>query len=640
MTKGSPESEAVPESMAGPRAVLARVFSGVRRNKKLVAGMLAASMLEVALHQGPLLLIKPILTAFTGGEKEPEDVEPEEGVLGLGEVVSDWSDSFNESFSAWSHQFSSWVGMEFAPPNENGAIIFTASILMMLVAPLGAIAVYFASVLSRFFATKIVVELRDELATHLLHLPLRYYGKERMGQLLSRLTNDTTVLARSFTLVADNLVVDSLKILGLIAIVGFYAPVALIIVVPLVPIMGWPMIRIGKRVQKRSRGSLAAMGDSTESMNQMLSGIRVVKAFQLEDARRADFAAANQTFLDRTKRMLQSKGRSQATVFVAYQCGFALMIFGLSLLLQEPNFEIGDVLQIVAPTSMLYTHIKRVARAYNAMMESAGAMDRIDAILIERPDVGSESGSQVLEKVEGRVALRGVTFAYRDEPVLRGVDLEVEPGQTVAFVGPSGAGKSTAMDLIARFHDPSSGAIEIDGHDLRGVELASYRRHTALVSQQPFLFNDTIYANIVCARPGASKEDVERAAKAAQVHDFVRALPDGYETLCGERGSNLSGGQMQRITIARALLRDPRILFLDEATSALDSEAEEAVQHALNHLMKGRTSFVIAHRLSSVRNADLICVFEQGKIVERGSHAELAEAGGLYSRLLELQELR
>jgi ATP-binding cassette subfamily B protein len=221
--------------------------------------------------------------------------------------------------------------------------------------------------------------------------------------------------------------------------------------------------------------------------------------------------------------------------------------------------------------------------------------------------------------------------------VLRGVSLVVRPGQTVAFVGPSGAGKSTTMDLLMRFHDPQRGRVLIDGRDLRTLRMDDYRRHTAVVSQQPFLFNSSIRENIAYGRPGCTQAEIEAAAKAANIHDFVAALPQGYDTLAGERGCNLSGGQMQRITIARAIVRDPAILFLDEATASLDSENEGLVQRALDNLRRGRTSFVIAHRLSTIAQADLIVVFEQGRIVETGTHEQLVALGGTYKRMRDLQ---
>jgi ABC-type multidrug transport system fused ATPase/permease subunit len=232
-----------------------------------------------------------------------------------------------------------------------------------------------------------------------------------------------------------------------------------------------------------------------------------------------------------------------------------------------------------------------------------------------------------------------VWFAYDTEPVLRGIDLVVEAGQTVAFVGPSGGGKSTTLDLLMRFNDPQRGTILVDGIDLKDIRLADFRAHTAVVSQQAFLFNTTIRQNIAYGRPDASLEQIEAAARAANIHDFIVAQPHGYDTIVGERGSNLSGGQMQRLTIARAIVRDPAILFLDEATSALDSENEELVQRALDNLRRGRTSFVIAHRLSTIVGADIIVVLDQGRIVESGSHAQLLQRDGAYRRMHDLQSL-
>jgi ABC-type multidrug transport system fused ATPase/permease subunit len=255
------------------------------------------------------------------------------------------------------------------------------------------------------------------------------------------------------------------------------------------------------------------------------------------------------------------------------------------------------------------------------------------------PDRAALEVGVAVDRVRGDVRFDNVAFAYEDEPVLRNVSFAVQPGQTVALVGPSGAGKSTTVDVLARFHDPISGRVLVDGRDLRDIKLSCYRRHLAMVSQHPFLFNTTIYENIRYGRPDADSHEILAAARKAQIHDFIESLPDGYQSLVGERGSNLSGGQMQRITIARAILRNPSILLLDEATSALDSESEEAVQTALQNLMQDRTSFIIAHRLATVRDADLILVMDEGRVVEDGTHQELTKKSGLYSRLSQLQNL-
>ena len=379
------------------------------------------------------------------------------------------------------------------------------------------------------------------------------------------------------------------------------------------------------------------MGETTESLNQILSGIRTVKAFQLEAPLLAGFEGHTRSFLERTRRMLRAKGRSMAQTFVSYQAAFAVLLVMLGyVVLVERSIGFDNVAVVIVPLATTYQHVKRLTRSYHVLMESAGALHSIDTILkasIDRTQVGG----QPMPIVRGDVELRDVWFAYDEKPVLCGLNLSVRAGQMVAFVGPSGGGKSTTMDLLLRFHDPDRGAVLVDGQDLTTLRLADFRAHTAVVSQQAFLFNTTIRENIAYGKPGATQSEIEAAAKAANIHDFIASQPLGYDTPVGERGCNLSGGQMQRITIARAIVRDPAILFLDEATSALDSENEEVVQRALDNLRQGRTSFVIAHRLSTIVDADLIVVIEGGRVVEVGSHTELVAKGGTYKRMRDLQ---
>jgi ABC-type multidrug transport system fused ATPase/permease subunit len=613
-----PES---PDPRAAFRALLRRLWNAVVRYRGMVAAMLLFGLLEAAFTKLPLLLVHPLMTALGKGPA----AEPATGFLG---DLSAWFDAAAPGIAAA-------LGLRFEQPGMN--VVVACGAIAVVCGLLGAVTIYFVQTISRLFAVQIVADLRGELARHFLRLPLRFYGRQRMGELISKVTNDTQVMQRSFELAADNIVVDPLLIVGNVVILAWCLPQAIWVLLLLVPLMAIPLYRQGRQVQRRSGRSLQAMGETTESLNQILSGIRTIKAFQLEEQRSREFEATTRTFLERTRKMLRAKGRSMAQTFCSYQLGFAVLLVMLGYaVLVDGRVTLAAVAAAIAPLTTTYQHVKRLTRSYHVLRESAGALEGVEAIL-RAPVDQTSTGGRPMPRVRGDVELRDVWFAYDDKPVLKGIDLRVQAGQTVALVGPSGGGKSTTVDVLMRFHDPTRGSVLVDGQDLREVDLADYRAHTAVVSQQPFLFNTTIRDNIAFGRPGASQAEIERAARAANIHDFIVSLPAGYDTLVGERGSNLSGGQMQRITIARAILRDPAILFLDEATSALDSENEEAVQRALDALRRGRTSFVIAHRLSTITDADLIVVLVDGRIVESGTHEQLLARGGAYRRMHDLQ---
>jgi subfamily B ATP-binding cassette protein MsbA len=616
------------DSRASFAALLRRLWASTLTYKGMVAAMLGFAALEAAFTKLPLVLVQPLMTEMGGaGTAKPRG------------KTQDFGDRLMADFEAWFRRFAedlaTFLGIHVEPAGMR--VVIACGVVSVACGVLGAVTIYFVQTISRLFAIRIVADLRCELAQHFLKLPLRFYGRQRMGEMISKVTNDTQVMQRSFELAIDNLLVDPLMIAGNIAILALAVPEAIWVLAAMVPLMAIPLYRQGRQVSKRSTKSLQALGETTESLSQILSGIRTVKAFQLEEQRFKEFVDNTGHFLERTRKMLRAKGRSLAQTFLTYQAGFAVLLILLGyVVLVEQRIGFANVAVILAPLVTTYQHVKRLTRAYHVLMESAGALTGIEKILASEVD-HTGVGGRPIQSVRCDVELRDVSFAYDETPVLRGVSLVVNAGQTVALVGPSGGGKSTTMDLLLRFHDPKSGSILIDGVDLRDLRLADFRAHVAVVSQQPFLFNTTIRENIAFGKPGATAAEIEAAAKAANIHDFIVQQPKGYDTLVGERGSNLSGGQMQRITIARAIVRDPAILFLDEATSALDSENEELVQRALDNLRKGRTSFVIAHRLSTIMAADVIVVLDNGRFVEIGSHAELLGKAGSYKRMYDMQ---
>jgi ABC-type multidrug transport system fused ATPase/permease subunit len=614
------------------RSLLRRLWAAIVRYRGMVATMLLFGFLEAAFTKLPFVLVKPLM-AELGASEAGAPPKPAPALPGDPSIADRLSDDFNGWFREFSSESMRALGIAFEHPGMNVVVVCGA--LAAFCGLLGAVTIYFVQTISRLFAVRIVADLRGELARHFLRLPVRFFGRQRMGELISKVTNDTQVMQRSFELASDNVVVDPLMILGNVAVLAWFVPQALVVLVVMVPVMAIPMLRQGRQVSKRSSKSLQAMGETTESLNQILTGIRTVKSFQLEAAMLRDFESTTATFLDRTRKMLRAKGRSMAQTFVSYQVGFGALLVVLGwVVLVDGGIHFDDVALVIMPLATTYQHVKRLTRSYHVLMESSGALAGLEAVLREPLDRDVASGA-AMPHVRGDLELRDVWFGYGSEPVLRGLSLRVPAGTTVALVGESGSGKTTTVDLLQRFHDPQEGAILVDGHDLRDVRLADWRARTAVVSQQSFLFNTTIRANIECGRPGATQAQIEAAAKAANIHDFIVSLPQGYDTVVGDRGGNLSGGQQQRLAIARAIVRDPAVLFLDEATSALDSENERLVQAALDALRKGRTSVVIAHRLSTIVGADRIVVLEQGRVVESGTHAELHARNGAYRRMFD-----
>jgi subfamily B ATP-binding cassette protein MsbA len=485
----------------------------------------------------------------------------------------------------------------------------------------------------------VVADLRISVYEHLMTLPVRFFDARKTGEITSRLTSDVAVVQNTVSNSLAAAMAQTITLIGGVALLFVISVRLSVAVLAFLPIIIVAAAVFGRRLRRISTEFQDRVAEANAGAEESIAAVRVVKWFSAEDVERARYGDAVRASYRTALRRARLRALFTSSVsFVAFSTLAFVIWQGGRQVLQE-QLTAGDLVAFLIYTLTVAGAIGTFTGLYSQLQEALGASKRIFELLDERSDLEESDAPHRPERVEGRVVFDGVSFEYadRDIDVLEHVDLEAAPGQVVAIVGPSGAGKSTLVQLIPRFFDVGRGAIIIDGIDVRDRSLSELRASMAAVPQETQLFSGSIAENLRVGKPGATDEDLLIAATAANAHEFIRAFPDGYATIVGERGIKLSGGQRQRIAIARALLKDPRILILDEATSSLDSEAEAVVQQALETLMEGRTTFVIAHRLSTVRNADRILVLESGRIVQEGTHDELMTAGGLYRDLYEAQ---
>lgn len=497
---------------------------------------------------------------------------------------------------------------------------------------------YLQGYLMSYIANRVIIDIRNEVYARVQRLSLRFFDTRKTGSLMSRLTNDIGALQTAIVDNFVNIVKESVILIGsLVGMVILHWRLTLLCII-IVPLVSITIKYFGRKLKKSGHMMQERIADVTSHLQETIGGIRVVKSFFREDYEIARFRQINQaSFGAAMKAARQSSQLSPIVEFIAAIAVTAIIWYGGWSVI-DGELTAGELIAFLIYAINLANPVRRLSALYGDIQRSMAAGERVFALLDETPDIREKADAIALPVLRGDVVFDAVHFQYEpSKEVLSGISFHAEPGQKIALVGPSGSGKSTIANLIPRFYDVTAGAIRIDGHDIRDVTLASLREQIGIVPQDTALFNTTIEENIRYGRLDATDEEVAAAVRAANAEEFVRQLPQGLQTPIGDRGLVLSGGQRQRIAIARALLKDPRILILDEATSALDTESEQLVQAALERLMIGRTAFIIAHRLTTIQDADHILVIDRGRIVESGTHQSLLALHGMYYNLYTLR---
>ncbi len=520
---------------------------------------------------------------------------------------------------------------------QEGIVKLTWIVLFMVfIYFVKGIVFYGQKYLTSYVAQKAVRDIRNELYQHLQELSLGFYNKRKTGELLSRVTNDVERLEGAIVDGSVNLFYQFFTFVGGIGYLFYLSVPLTLFLIVVMPLIAYLLVKFNRKIRKVSKDVQIKIGDVTDILQETLSAVKIIKSFGREEYEYQRFSAENQAnFRARVKNAQYKAVISPVIEFVAALAITSILWFGGYQVMQG-NMRPSELIAFFTLLLTIIGPLKSLTNLSGMVQQALASAERIFETMDLDTKITTGDEQYTMEEVKGYVKFEDITFSYdKEDTILNNINFEACPGEVVALVGASGAGKTTLVDLLPRFYDPNQGRILIDGHDIKTVKLNSLRRHIGIVPQETILFSGTLENNIAYGNLDASREMIIEAARAANAHDFIMEFDDGYDTVVGERGVGLSGGQRQRIAIARAILKDPRILILDEATSALDAESESLVQEALNRLMKNRTTFIIAHRLTTIKDADKILVLDRGQIQEQGTHEFLINKGGIYYNLYQ-----